>query len=350
MDNSSSTPGPATCAACGKQLLPDAKSALQNAMSAYKLARLSGKPEDGDFHRSEQAQPYLRVILACLGQLTPGAVDPWLGKTIETIIRKAAWFIVYIDDAGTVQWWSAYASKSAKLVADVQAEVSRLEHETGFLFHTSHKQAGYFKLPFIDSEYSVKRGKAIRCLLGEAIAVALSKGTEVECTKILRQAEEEVLIAKDQFCRPTFVGTALIPLLVFSLTYLVSTGYCMPENSCLPLPMIYRPWYQATLAGALGAFASTLFRSNKLVLEPSSGRIGIIFDALARVSIGAIAGFATTLAFDSGILLKEAIDQRAQEALRLLLCLVAGISERMLPSLVERAENIAGTGTSKKTE
>jgi hypothetical protein len=64
-------------------------------------------------------------------------------------------------------------------------------------------------------------------------------------------------------------------------------------------------------------------------------------EGLARVIIGAVGAALVALAIKAGMLLSSVQPQHAFATL-LVFCMVAGISERLVPSLVERVEATAG--------
>jgi hypothetical protein len=99
-------------------------------------------------------------------------------------------------------------------------------------------------------------------------------------------------------------------------------------------------WLEAAFAGSFGALISALTRTTDLKLEPAAKRSGLAVEAAARAMIGAAAGILVDFAFHGGLLVEQAIQVQFQDAVRLFLCLAAGISERMLPALVSKADDL----------
>ena len=99
-------------------------------------------------------------------------------------------------------------------------------------------------------------------------------------------------------------------------------------------------WLEAAFAGTFGALVSAVTRTTDLKLEPAAKHTGLIVEAGARALIGAAAGILVDFAFHGGLLVEQAIQPQFQDAVRLFLCVTAGISERMLPALVSKADDL----------
>lgn len=87
-------------------------------------------------------------------------------------------------------------------------------------------------------------------------------------------------------------------------------------------------WLAATVAGGAGAMISAMTRTRDLGLEPAAGFRGLLIEATARALIGAGTGVLVSFAYDSGILVKDAIrdDANVRQLLRLFLCVASGAS------------------------
>jgi hypothetical protein len=94
-------------------------------------------------------------------------------------------------------------------------------------------------------------------------------------------------------------------------------------------------------AGAFGALVSASLRARDMTFEPHMGFVGLASDAFTRVLAGAAAGTAAALALQVG-LLEGVLRSPQNPTLQLLLAMLSGASERILPSLIARAESIVG--------
>jgi hypothetical protein len=235
----------------------------------------------------------------------------------------------------------------------VQAEVARLEHESGFLRGGGRSWNAGWSLPWRrakdqGADEADDALRSVRMLIGEAIAIVLIPGAaQNDCEATLKRAAETLQQSKEQYCRPTFFYTFAIAVAVIgaALWWVLRPTHgeqIIGGGFTLALAM------QAAFCGALGAFVSALLRMRALNLEPFAGRWGIQVDAIARALIGAVAGVLTVLAYEAGLVLKAAVDAKAGSAseiafaLKMFIALVAGLSERILPSLVARGESMIG--------
>jgi hypothetical protein len=271
-------------------------------------------------------QQDLNTASALLGQLTEGMVDPWTGNTIQRIVRKTSRYIVFLDEHLNVRWWWVLQPDMDAICA-VQARISELIHESAFLLTEDGS-----------------RGEAtnIRCVIGEAMALALNGGTAQQCDSVLAEAERYITVAKDQRCRPQFV-------LYFFLTWLFIGGIAALVYWVDPIIRTagsenIHDWLEAAFAGSFGALISAVTRTTDLKLEPAAKRTGLLVEAAARALIGAAAGILVDFAFHGGLLVEQAIQPKFQDAVRLFLCVAAGISERMLPALVSKADDLISNG------
>jgi hypothetical protein len=192
-----------------------------------------------------------------------------------------------------------------------------------------------------------EKAKAIRTLIAESVAMMLNGSSVAECERVQAMAEQQILIAKDQVCRGFFFrqfGTTVITIGT-AASVAIGASYLWKITAINPVFCLLR----AALAGSFGAFVSAMTRTRQLGLDPESGTYGLKSEARARALIGAGAAIFAYFAFHSGMLLKGAIgrDSNQADAALAFLCLVAGASERILPSLIVRGENIVDGSESK---
>lgn len=275
-----------------------------------------------------------------LSHLQEGSRDPWLGGEIECIVRKSTKFIVYLDKALEIRWWWL-VRVNEDVVNAVQARVNALEHESSFLL--THKPVRL--VPWREAPNVPQRAiaKNIRCLIGEAMANALNSSTLEDCERVLAEAERQIAIVKDQQARPVFTGwfgfwVAMFGILSVSF---YSGGKFFVAAEDLGFVQM---WLEAGLCGAFGALISALTRTRALQLEPAAGHRGLAIEAAARAFIGLGAGLLVFFALEAGVLQAAlSSDPEVQRGMRLFICVAAGASERILPSLIGKADNIVET-------
>ncbi len=148
-------------------------------------------------------------------------------------------------------------------------------------------------------------------------------------------------MSKDQHTRPLFLLFFLT--IVSVLGAILGFWICFGGRCCAAFDARFvGNWLEAAVAGSAGAMISAMLRTTDLGLEPAARWKGLMIEAAARALIGAGTGVLIALAYESGILLKQIIkdDSQIQHAVRLFLCIASGASERILPSLVGKAEDL----------
>jgi hypothetical protein len=301
-----------------------------------------------------------RIVMTRLSSLQEGDIDPWMGQKIECLIRKSTRYIVYLDENLEVQWWWAQRLSDEEEMSVIQANVMRLSCASNFLLD---RRSDLLKPPFpklrslflsivrrvtdeqllVNTSRARDSAKRIRMLIAESMAMVLNNVKREECEKVQAMAEDQILIAKDQLCRPVFLRwfvTVLICLagMVCALD-IVQAGY--PSV----LLQTIETWLQAGLAGAFGALLSVTTRTRSLRLEPESEKRGLRMEAFSRLLIGIGAGILVHLAFEANLILKGALSDISgvRQAAHLFLCIASGWSEKILPSLLSRAESFVTT-------
>lgn len=336
------------------------------ALAHWRSMHPDAEPKD---EPSEVAEQRL-FVMNRLSSLMEGDIDPWLGRRIMVLIRKSTRYIVYLDDTLEIQWWWTQRLNSEEGLSIIQASVARLSCASEFLLDVNNdlRQRHFEKcIPLLRGEkYNsagksndaeeqhrkeyLEKAKGVRSLIAESMAMVLNGVRTAECKTVQAIAEQQILIEKDKMCRGAFFWQFFVTVLCLASASIAIWLLSGPSRSAF--------WNEiATLAsvataGAFGALVSTMTRTQQLALEPELGRRGLRAEALSRASIGAGAAILTYFAFESGLIVKAALstDDTIQEATRFFLCLAAGGSERILPSLVGRAEGLMSLSNQTKTE
>jgi hypothetical protein len=299
------------------------------------------EPRTGEVIEEDEKQilDAYKTASKILGGLQEGRRDPWSGVIIHKLIRKSSRFVVFLDDRLNIKWWWVLRPDMA-IIAAVQARITELTHESAFLVDERRTQHSGAR-PEIPESVHTREAENIRCVIGEAMALALNEATIADCEKVFSEAENYIAVAKDQRCRPKFVGTFLLVVLAFGAVaiarYMGLLGHALEMNVAVQHGM------EAAVAGAFGALISAVSRTTQLRLEPAAGTSGIAVEAVARALIGAAGGILVNFAFEGGFLMKDALNAshpNLEDSVRLFLCLSAGISERILPALVGKAETL----------
>jgi len=283
-------------------------------------------------------QEAYRNAMEVLSSLKAGDVDPWMRGKIFKIIRKSTRYIIYLDDQYTLRWWWL-TRPNERAVSLVQARISQLSKESAFLLASKWRM----RASAGPSARDIEQVTHIRSVMGEALALALSDASVEECEAVLAEAKRYIEVAKDQRTRPAFLAFFLLAVAVIGSAMWL--WICYGDECCAggdpDLFSFIRRALIAAFAGGFGAMISAMTRTRDLGLEPIAGWRSLMIEAVARALIGSGTAILLTLAFDSGILLKNVTtDTGVQQYLWVFLCVVAGLSERILPALVGRAESL----------
>jgi hypothetical protein len=95
----------------------------------------------------------------------------------------------------------------------------------------------------------------------------------------------------------------------------------------------------SAVAGALGALLSIILRMGKAHLDCSSGQQLHYLEASSRIIAGSISGVVMYLAIKAGVVGEAIFDAPNSLSGQLLLAIIAGASERWMPSIISKFEN-----------
>lgn len=316
---------------------------VQSAMSKLAQARAAANADPAV--ESDEVKEARRILFDTLAEIEQGKDDPWLKRTVVVLVRKSTRHVVYLDQNNDVQWWWARRPDDTAGISQVQAEVTRLSNDSSFLRHLEFATPWLSRMQPADQSNrealaatARERLGEIRALLAEAIAHALDTNDLPACQKILKEAELQIVLEKDRRCRPMFIEYFLaFTLLALSI---LAVTWSLHYTRVVVVQSFVVNWLSAGAAGVFGALISAVSRSAELKLEPRSGRSGLRTEALARAILGFGAGFLTGLGFDAG-LISGIFKPEAFDAARIFLTTCAGASERILPTLIGKADTIA---------
>jgi hypothetical protein len=104
----------------------------------------------------------------------------------------------------------------------------------------------------------------------------------------------------------------------------------------------------SAVAGAMGALLSIILRMGNAHLDCSSGKSLHYLEATSRIFAGSISGIVMFLAIKAGVVGAAIFDAPNSLAGQLLLAIMAGASERWMPSIISKFENDARHRQSKQ--
>ncbi len=258
--------------------------------------------------------------------LKAGDVDPELGKTIKEIVICSELFIVYIDLDLCVQWHTTDDHKEPDYCGEVLNFVATLEAQSNFITDQSM---------LFDFRKRIGEGLA-RCLSGypKETSIAALKEVAVE----LKARNKDVSWV--WYFQASYWVTFLLAA-IFAVCWLLRDQLRAEIGSAAFDVAL------GSICGTFGALLSVTARSNRLTFDANAGKNLHMLEGLARVAAGAIGALLVALAIKAGLILGGTTFSGNQFALLLCLCIGAGASERLVPSLVttvERATSNGGSG------
>lgn len=261
--------------------------------------------------------------------LKAGDIDQNLAKTVKEIVLCTEEFIVYIDTDLYVQWHTTDEHKSPDYCGDVLNMVASLEAQSGFIQD---------KAMLLTIRKRIGEGLA-RCLDGHPKENSLAALKEVAAE--LRSRNKEVSWVW-YFQAAYWVTLSLAVVFAVFWLFRAEVRSGIGTNAFEVL--------LGSICGTFGALLSATARSDRLTLDANAGKNLHMLEGLARIATGFIGALLVALAIKAGLILGGTKFSGDQLALTLCLCIVAGASERLVPSLVttiERAATSSGTREKK---
>lgn len=259
-----------------------------------------------------------------------GVTFPPLNKKIHILILSEHDYIVFLDKNLSVHWYynSIYAENG--FAADYGAIVSReanLEATSALLLKKKEPQLEVF-----------------RKLLGESIARLLDDRWSKEKKKpnnarmMLDKAELFLRERSRERARIWYLSATLSAAMLMLLGGLL---LWINRQKVLTLLSVEESFIEVMLGaamGSLGALISVLLRSDDLKIDVSAGARVHYFEGAMRVLVGATAGLVFALSIKSNILLGAINKSERTITILLVITIIAGVSERLLPSLIKQLE------------
>jgi hypothetical protein len=263
-------------------------------------------------------------------------IEQWrhIEPLIQVLIISTREYIVFIDKDGDIDWETTqeYDEKAPKDVGYDLAKANLIRNEAAVIETTP---CGALTP---DTKLQFKR------LIGEAIACVFdhdydgAKGILGSAAQFIRARSEE--ISRFWYLSASFAAAALFLVLGFSLWLLRS----YVSSLLTPLEM----WLAlASVAGAIGALLSVIWRSGDLKFNSSSGRALHYLEASSRICAGALSGFLVALAVNCEIILTAFTHNNNLHGIMILAALAAGASERMAGSIISKFDTAETKVTAK---
>lgn len=242
---------------------------------------------------------------------------------LEVVRERKSAFIVFIDRDYQVRWLTSFAT-------------SELPEKSKDMITRARLTAA---LPTAHFDHEQRR--AWMRMIGEALGLALSDDIE-NSKRTLAMAERFVQARARETARMWYVNASLLSFLVLILigfalfnapsVTLGGLGNVLAFDSTIGL---------AIVCGAVGAEFSILLRVDGLEVDPGAGRNAHRLEAAVRLLMGSFAAMIAVIAVRGDIALgfiDPGTSSGADTWLIAAIALVAGVSERFVPSILQKVE------------
>ncbi len=252
--------------------------------------------------------------------LTAGKLDPELNKTIEEIVLCTKDFIVYVDSEQTVQWRTTDHHKMPEYCGEVLNTVATLEAKSQFISDP-------------------KALRVVRRRIGEGLARCLDGYPKENSLATLREVELELKIRNKEISWKWYFLSAMKLTAVLTISFVAL--WLLRDQARVYVGAAAFEVILGSICGAIGALLSVMSRSNRLIMDANAGKALHQLEGLSRIGAGLIGALLVALSIKAGIILGGASFSGNPQALLLAFCIVAGTSERLVPSLIASLEKTA---------
>jgi hypothetical protein len=253
-----------------------------------------------------------------------GDIEPSLHKKIQVLIDCDTDYIVYLDDEYFVEWsWTDSYGETPDSFGEIASTVALLETLSTALLPS--ERVGPF-----------------RRLLGEAISRILGDKDADKARQTVETARMYLQARALETARTWYLVTACVIVSIALVTALI-IWLLRAKIARLAGTDAFEVGLGG-LAGALGAFISILTRlaqPDRIKVDAGAGAAIHRLECGARIAAGMAGALLTALAVKADLLLGFAKSANHHFAFLMVICIVAGASERFVPGLIKRVETSA---------
>jgi hypothetical protein len=251
--------------------------------------------------------------------LREGDKDPTLGKEVWALISSDDDYIVYLDEDGYVQWTMNDNKMLGRDSGPYLNMVGRLEA--------------------VNISYLGKKERdSYQRLIAEGVARLFEKDL-LAAQGAFEFAEKWITARNGEVARFWYLGGASTVALLSALAALLVGFGAVRLNDLTPEG--YNT-LMGTLVGGLGAWLSVIQRSRSTELDVAAGPVRHCVEGALRITTGILGSFLVALAIRAGLILPG-----KDLSVIMVIGMVAGASERFVPSLIEQIESRAVSRNSK---
>lgn len=261
---------------------------------------------------------------ADLMALKEGEADPTSNVTIESIIVRLPTIVLFVDDRREMH---LHVTNDHQYPQD-RSIISEVENSVRELQLAAHIR--------LES----KQQSELCSLLGQAIALAYTPDEAEAARQAVEKARQYLGVNGDTRDRQTILATSLAAASVLgSCAFLAWTWRADLVAAYGAAALLVG---LSALVGGVGASISVILRTATLPVASGAAPSAYTTECIARVVVGAVSGALVSLCVQGNLLLgfvNAPASVPVRTATILVLSLTAGISERILPSIVGQVES-----------
>jgi len=183
---------------------------------------------------------------------------------------------------------------------------------------------------------------AFKRMVGEALARRLSQGDSSAANQILDRAETFINARNSEIARRWQLSAAAV--VCAGAFFAGAILWIKRESAISVLGTFAFGAVMGSCAGAVGAMTSLLLRIRQMSFDVSAGREAHLFDGATRVLAGMAGAFVVALAERVNLIGGMVNSLPHPFAALILVCVIAGASERLVPDLINRLEGTFHSG------
>jgi hypothetical protein len=249
-----------------------------------------------------------------------------LNQDEDYLIMASRNYVVWLDKNGDVDWRTT-PQWDKKLDA---------EFKNGELSAVLNQVAELHSYPV--RRLTDRKKRSFRVMIGEGLARAFEFDPK-NAKEMLTKAGEYALTRNQELARIWYLGAATIATGFVAFFALV--GWLLRDDINLIFGTEASRLGFLSCAGAFGSLFSIISRVGRADLDPASGRTLHLVEGCARIVIGVLGSAIVLLAMKVGLILSM-LNEKGTSAL-LLVALVAGASERLVPTVIKQVESSAAS-------
>jgi hypothetical protein len=246
--------------------------------------------------------------------------DPLHVGPVSEVINSYNEYAVYVDDRERIRY--------------LTAPWHELEDPSGFNAQWNRVAKLQFIVDQLESAHSQDHLTSLRDMIGHAVGIGLENDVE-GMTAGLQEAEELLVGMAKRNAKRVYVATAKrvgLVSMVFSVLVLAS-------GHLVAAPAKVEEWVGVVAIGVLGGSAGALLSiltstKKEAPFDPLSSADYARFEARTRLLVGALSGTLIAIANKTGVISSSVTSVEPPEAGMLLLAVLAGFVERLVPNLL----------------